>query len=126
LEPPPAIQPGLPSLRRGSCCGDGFLDVSSAGIRHSCDDVRRCRIDDIDPLGCDCIHELAVDVDLVLVDHDWQLRYWAAVFLAEPRSSVQGHLDVYTRASSKTGITANYMRPSPGQPVALQVVLVTR
>ena len=45
---------------------------------------RRCWID-IDSLGCNRIHELAVDVDLVLVDHDWQLRYWAAVFLPEPR-----------------------------------------
>jgi hypothetical protein len=38
--------------------GHFVLDVSSAGIRHSCDDVRRCWIDDIDPLGCNRIHEL--------------------------------------------------------------------
>jgi len=37
----------------------------------------------MDSLGCNRIHELAVDVDLVLVDHDWQLRCGSGTFLGE-------------------------------------------
>jgi hypothetical protein len=69
---------------------------------------------------------LAVLVFLGVVDHDWQLRYWAAAFLAEPRDLSAGTSGRLHRGLVETGITANYMRRSPGQPVAPQVVLVTR
>jgi hypothetical protein len=49
-----------------------------------------------------------------LVDHDWQLRYWAALFLAEPRVLSAGTSGRLHKGLIETGITANYMRPYPG------------
>ena len=72
---------------------------------------RRCWID-IDSLGCNRIHELAVDVDLVLVDHDWQLRCGSGTFLGEKpdlQCRISGRLH---KGLVEPGITANYMRPS--------------